>query len=192
VRAAIIDSLIPASGEEPEGTSAAIGALNALRSFLGVTRFAISHVSKTSAEQLRGPLRPFGSVFMRNLVRSAWEIRRDDEAGPDELLLAAYHRKHNMGAKSPAISLSLRFAPAGALTVAHADLAAAPTLLSRASVAVQIEAALRPGATTSADLAARLNVPKATIDRTLARLVTKGTVVKLSPAKPFTWGLAAR
>jgi hypothetical protein len=192
VQAAIIDSLIPASGEEPEGTAAAIGALNALRSFIGVTRFALSHVSKTSAEQLRGPLRPFGSVFMRNLVRSAWEIRRDEEAGPDELLLAAYHRKHNMGPKSPALSLSLRFAPDGALTVAPADLAAAPTLLSRASVSVQLEAALRAGASTSADLAARLAISKATVDRTLVRLAIKGTVIKLSTTKPFTWGLAAR
>jgi AAA domain len=192
VQATIIDSLIPASGEEPEGAAAAIGALNALRSFIGVTRFALSHVSKTSAEQLRGPLRPFGSVFMRNLVRSAWEIRRDEEAGPDELLLAAYHRKHNMGPKSPALSLSLHFAPDGALTVAHADLAAAPTLLARASVSVQLEAALRAGATTSAALAARLKISKATVDRTLGRLAIKRTVIKLSTTKPFTWGLAAR
>lgn len=192
VQAAVIDSLIPAAGDEPEGTAAAISALNALRSFAGVTRFAISHVSKTSAEQLRGALRPFGSVFMRNLVRSAWEIRRDEDAPADELRLAAFHRKHNLGPKAPAVSLALHFAPDGALTVAGADLTEAPALLARASLPVQIEHALRAGAVTAADLAERLSAPKATIDRTLARLAGRGAIVKLSETKPFSWGLAAR
>lgn len=188
VQGAIIDSLIPASGEEPEGTGAAISTLNALRGFTGVTRLAISHVSKTSAEQTRGALRPFGSVFMRNLVRSAWEIRRDEDAAPEALHLAAFHRKHNMGPKAAPISLALRFATDSAVTVAHADLADAPDLLARAGTSTQILAALRPGAQSVAALADTLRLPPDTVRRSLNRLASRD---KVHPPFPSPWGQRA-
>ena len=72
--------------------------MNALWSFAGTTRLVLAHVSKAAADQLSGAARPYGSVFVRNLARSAWELRRAEEAGPDELLIAAYHRKSTAGA----------------------------------------------------------------------------------------------
>jgi hypothetical protein len=93
----IVDSLAPAAGVEPESADSTIRAMNALRSFTGTTRLVLAHVSKAAADQASGAARPYGSVFVRNLARSAWELRRAEEAGGDELLVAAYHRKDRRG-----------------------------------------------------------------------------------------------
>src|SRR3989442_2622213 len=116
VELVIVDSLAPACGAEPEGADAAIRAMNALRSFAGTTRLVIAHVSKLAADQPKGATRPYGSVFVRNLARSAWELRRSDEAD-EELVVAAYHRKRNEGRRSSPFGLTLGFAAHGAVTV---------------------------------------------------------------------------
>src|SRR5262249_58943095 len=121
----IVDSLAPAAGVEPESADSTIRAMNALRSFTGTTRLVLAHVSKATADQASGAARPYGSVFVRNLARSAWELRRAEEAGADELLLAAYHRKPNGGPRALPLRLRLRFAPTSAPTPVHPDPATA-------------------------------------------------------------------
>jgi hypothetical protein len=63
---------------------------------------------------------------IRNLARSAWELRRAEEAGPDELLIAAYHRKSNGKRRALPFGMRLRFESDSAGTVADADLEETP------------------------------------------------------------------
>jgi AAA domain len=188
----IVDSLAPATGVEPESADSTIRAMNALRSFTGTTRLVLAHVSKAAADQASGAARPYGSVFVRNLARSAWELRRAEEAGGDELLAAAYHRKDNGGRRTPAFALRLRFAPGGAVTVADAELAEAPDLLARMSVARRVTAALAAGARTVPELAAAIAAAEATVGRAVRRLCDEGHVVLVDGVRPCRWELASR
>jgi hypothetical protein len=108
VQLIIVDSLVPACGPEPEGADATIRTLNALRSFAGTTRLVIAHVNRNDADKTRGTTRPWGSVFVRNLARAAWEIKRIETDGPD-LVLGAYLTKRNDGKRGIA-PWGLRFA----------------------------------------------------------------------------------
>jgi hypothetical protein len=186
----IVDSFAPACGAEPEGSDAAIRLMNALRSLAPATRLLLAHVSKAAAES-RGLTRAFGSVFVMNLARNAWELRRADEDGGSDLVLAAFHRKANAGPLLP--PLGFRFQFQDVMTTLHAhDIGQAPELAARASLAFRIRSALAVGARTAADLAEAMEATEDSVSRTLRRLTTKGVVVRLSDQKPFTWGLAAR
>jgi hypothetical protein len=111
----VLDSLTPGSGAEPDGVAAAVRTLTALRSFGGVTRLALAHVSKASAEQRTGATKPFGSVFVWNLARSVWEIRGSQDEDGDELRMGLFHRKAN-GSRlqpcRPALPIRARSHPA--------------------------------------------------------------------------------
>jgi hypothetical protein len=192
VRFVIVDSFGPAAGAEPESADSAIRAMNALRSLTATTKLVLAHVSKAAADQPTGATRPYGSVFVRNLARSAWELRRSEEREPDELLVAAYHRKHNSGPRAPAFGLRLGFEPDGAVVVTRADLAEAPDLLARASVGRRVTVALAAGALTVAELAQHLGVPEATVGRIVRRLRERGLVVPMGETRPHRWGLASR
>ncbi|MGH7322463.1 MAG: AAA family ATPase [Candidatus Rokuibacteriota bacterium] len=192
VSVVILDSFGPAAGAEPESADSTIRVMNALRSFTDTTRLVLAHVSKAAADQPTGATRPYGSVFVRNLARSAWELRRAEETEPDELLVAAYHRKNNGGRRAPAFGLRLRFDPDGAVLVTGADLAEAPDLLARTSVSKRVTVALAAGALTVAELAEHLSAPETTVGRIVRRLREKGHVVPVGDARPHRWGLAAR
>src|SRR5262245_34426064 len=188
----IVDSFAPAAGVEPETADSTIRAMNALRSFAGTTRLVLAHVSKAAADQPQGAARPYGSVFVRNLARSAWELRRAEEAGGDELLLAAYHRKSNGGRRALPFGLRLRFEPSGAMTVADADLAEAPDLLARTSVGKRVTVALASGALTVGELATEVGASEATVGRVLRRLRDEGRIVLVDGVRPCRWELASR
>jgi AAA domain-containing protein len=192
VRFVIVDSFGPAAGAEPESADSTIRLMNALRSFTDTTKLVLAHVSKAAADQPTGPTRPYGSVFVRNLARSAWELRRAEEMDSGELRIAAYHRKHNGGRRAPAFSLRLRFEADGAVVATGADLAEAPDLLARTTVSKRVTVALAAGALTVAELAEHLCAPEPTVGRILRRLRETGHVVPVGETRPHRWGLAAR
>jgi hypothetical protein len=109
----------------------------------------------------------------------------------DELLVAAYHRKDDGGLWTPAFALRLRFAPGGAVTVAAAELAEAPDLLARTSVARRLTAALAAEALTLPQLAA-VAASEATVGRGVWRLREQDRVVLVDNAQPWRWELASR
>ncbi len=187
----IVDSLGPACGAEPESADAAIRAMNALRSFAGTTRLVVAHVSKVAADQSKGATRPYGSVFVRNLARSAWELRRSSEADED-LVVAAYHRKRNEGRRSPPFGLRLSF-DNGLVTVADSRLTESSDLLARATIAQQIRAALANGAKTIPALALELDAREDSVKKALHRLRDRRAIVQIPGDKPpHSWGLAQR
>jgi hypothetical protein len=185
----IVDSLAPACGAEPEGADAAVRTFTALRSFGPVTRQVIAHVSKAGADQRTGPTRPFGSVFVQNLARNVWEVRKADDDS-EHLVLGLYHRKFNSGRRLP--PFGLRIETDAATTTLHAhDMGREPDLVARASLTQRLLTALRPGAFTTAELTASVGGPELSVRRALERLREKGHVVSLPDTKPMKWGLHA-
>jgi hypothetical protein len=185
--AVIVDSLAPASGSEPEGADAAVRTMTALRALAPASRVVVAHVSKAAAEG-QGPARPFGSVFLQNLPRSVWEVRRSDADEGDDLLLALYHRKVNSGRKSAPMALRLTFTP-GAVAITGADLTDQADLLGRVSIPQQCLRFLRAhGPQTGGALAEALDLAEASVLKALTRLSGSGQVVK-GPTKPYVWAV---
>jgi hypothetical protein len=106
--------------------------------------------------------------------------------------VGSVHRKDNGGRRTPAFARRLRFAPGGAVTVADAELAEAPDLLARTSVARRVTAALGAGALTVPELAAAVAASEATVGRAGRRLREQGRVVLVDNAQPWRWELASR
>jgi 5S rRNA maturation endonuclease (ribonuclease M5) len=191
-----VDSLALASGAEPESADAAVRSLNTLRT-VGptVTRAVVAHVNKAMADQ-RGPSRPFGSVFVQNIARSTWEVRRTAEDMGDDLVLGLYHRKVNRGRLHSPLSLRAHF-DADRITLHAGTLADAPDLLDRATTRQRIRVMLATGALTTDELAEALHpAPAKTVRRTLERMRDRyREVVNLpvqKPSDPLRWGLATR
>jgi AAA domain len=179
-----LDSLAPGSGSEPESADAAIRTLNALRSFGATSRLVLAHVSKASADQRTGMTRPFGSVFVQNLARSVWELRRGEES-LDDLVVGLYHRKLNVGRRHAPIGLRFLFTER-ALSIHPADLTQEADLAVRTSVAFRIQTMLAAGPRTVDDLVEQGAGSKETVTRTLRRLRMDGRVV---PSGRDTWEL---
>ena len=190
----VVDSLGPASGGEPEGADAAIRTMTALRS-LAVPALVLAHISGASA-QMRGATRPYGSVFVWNLARSAWEMKRSDETDAAVVEVGLFHRKVNEGIRQGAWGLTFTFDPAGdeatACTVDAVTLGQSTDLTDKLALGARIRALLAPGALTTAELAEATGASEDTVGRTLRRLVGHGHVVKVSANKPVSWGLAVR
>jgi hypothetical protein len=190
VQLVIVDSLGPACGAEPESADAAVRAMNVLRSFGTVTRLVIAHVSKASAEQQRGAARPYGSVFVQNLARSVWEIRRSEDDGSDNLVVALYHRKANRGRLHAPIGLRYLFEP-DSITIRNADLRDSDELLARASLSQRIRAILAGGAKTTVEVATAIDADEESVKRTLRRMASNGKAVRLPDGGIVRWGLSA-
>lgn len=190
----IVDSFGPACGAEPEGADSAIRLMNAVRTFAPATRLVIAHVSKMGAEQRSGPARPFGSVYVQNLARSVWEVRRPNEdAEGDVMPLALFHRKVNQGRRFAPIGLQFEFQN-GAIRIQAQDLADEPELAAHASLSYRLLQMLRSGAQTVEALAEAVDTTPNTVRATLSRLRTKGKVVSLDDFKggrgnAGRWGL---
>lgn len=188
----ICDSLAPACGPEPETADAVIRTMNALRSFAPATRLVPAHVTKLVAGQ-KTPARPFGSVFVRNLARSEWELRAAEEEHDDGALTTGlYHRKVNRGRKH--LPMSLRFEFDGdVIRLCADDLADHDDLLERTSMAYRLHQELKGGRASSADLAQRLGLSgkEESVKRTLRRWKKSGKVVDFEEGKAKLWGLKA-
>lgn len=97
----IVDSYVPASGDEPEGNEAATRFHRAVRSLgTGVTTLVVTHIAKADIEKRVGS--PFGGVMVGNLCRSIWQVVRGedlDAEGADQraIGLGLFQRKNSFG-----------------------------------------------------------------------------------------------
>jgi hypothetical protein len=189
--ALILDSWQLACGvsRDSSGLDTAVATFQTIRT-LNRPALAIAHMSKTMADA-KGAARIYGSVFNHNLSRNIWELKRDPDADPGTLLLGAYHAKINEGPRRPPFGLCLTFdGETGPVTVARAGLReGGPALLDKLSVSARILSIVAPGALTIEEMAEHTGASEDTLGRTVRRLEKKGTLVKLTDAKPFRWGL---
>ncbi len=187
----VVDSCGPACGTEPEGADAALRAFGAMR-HLGQTGLVLSHVSKLHAD-MKGPLRPFGSVYMMNVPRSVWELRRTTTEEEDTLTVGLYHRKINRGRLLPPFGLTFEFAEA-VTRIRAADMGQDASLRERAGLGYSILSVLRAGARTIPELVEELEAVENSVKVTLYRLEKAGKVAQLekpAPGRAARWGLKA-
>lgn len=185
----IVDSLAPACGAEPETADSVVRAMNAMRSF-GVSCLAVAHVSKVHAEAKHGTGRPFGSVFVWNLARSVWELRRSDDTEGNDVAVGLFHRKCNRGRLHPACGLRFEYTVDGACRIMAQDLGESSDLAARMSLGFQIRNFLARGAHTAQDLAEKIDTSAGTVRKELSRLRSRGVVVELpGDEREKRWGL---
>ena len=194
----VVDSFGLACGNEPETADSAIRLAGAIRS-LETTALVVAHVNRQQADS-KAPARPFGSVYVQNLSRASWEIRRTDEPlddEQDEMVLGLFHRKTN-ARRHPAIGLRVQFCDDGATRIEAVDPRQEPSLADRLSLGHRIVAALGDGAADCVTLADRLDVSQASVRGTLNRLRARRLVVKLPPVtqdgkrRNALWGLSSK
>lgn len=168
----IVDSIgFAASGALVEDETAR-SAMNALRQLSPATRLVVAHVSAEAARQTTGAVRPFGSAFFWNGMRSGLELRRAEEgSNPDNMELGLYHRKANDGEHHKPIGISVMFdGRAGQIAFWDANVLDSPDLAARTSISTRVRALLRRGAMSTADLSVELDVPIDTVSKTLRRM----------------------
>ncbi len=184
----VLDSLVPACGAEPEGTDASTRTLNALR-YLGPPSVVLAHVSKAQADQ-KGAMRPFGSVFVMNLPRNVWELRRAEEDEEHTLTIGAYHRKTNRGRLLAPFGVVFEFTDP-IIRVKGIDIAHTPNLRDRAGLRYSILATLRGGWQTIEGVTAILEANPDSVRRTMTRLEDDGLVIRRPDQRPAQFGLKA-
>ncbi len=183
----VVDSLAPAF-VNPNDPEMVIRSMNALRAFSPASRLVISHISKADTEKIHLAT-PYGSVYIRNLARSVWEVRRasDDE---DELSIALYHRKVNNGRLQNPFGLRFEFNQ-GMIKIHGMDLLEHPDLLVRAALPMRIIKSLSNGSKTVKELSEETVTSESSIRGTLNRLRNKRKVIRLDDYKPPKWGIPA-
>lgn len=192
----IVDSLSFACTGSLTDDDAARALMNGLRRLAPATRLCIAHVSQESAKASRGPVRPFGSAFFWNGMRSGWEVRKAEESPPDTLDLGIYHRKTNDVLRERPFGVRVQFDGAdGPIRFSRGELSDSPDLIGRTSLSTRIHAALRRGALDTNELAEAVGVSEGTVRSAVRRL---SDVIQIAPAsgggttaKPAVWGLAA-
>ncbi len=181
----IVDSIAPACGAEPESADSVIRVMNALKS-LPCTRLIIAHVSKASADQ-NSPSRPYGSVFLWNLARSVWEVKKASDEDDDALPLGLFHRKSNYGKLHAPIGIRFEFNPWGINIEPH-DPMKREEFQGHMSLSRRIQAALKEGALTTNEVAEKVTCSPDSAGRILRRLREGGKVINFSRGKDKAWG----
>jgi len=103
----ICDSAAFAADGPPESAETAAAYFLAVRQF-GVGSLHIAHVTKSED----GDQKPFGSVFYHNSARATWNAKRaTDTAVENEMVVALYNRKSNIGPLRPTVGFRFRFEP---------------------------------------------------------------------------------
>jgi len=181
----IIDSIAPACGAEPESADSIIRVMNSLKS-LSCTKLIVAHVSKASADQ-NTPSRPYGSVFLWNLARSVWEVKKAHDEEDDVLPLGLFHRKSNYGRLHAPIGIRFEFEPWGISIEPH-DPMKREEFQGHLSLSRRIQAALREGSLTTTEVAERVTCSPDSAGRILRRLRENGKIINFPRGKDKAWG----
>jgi hypothetical protein len=160
----ILDSVALAVGEaDMYGPQAATSLFSAIRR-LNVTSLLIHHMSKGNGDGKRSP---YGSVYFRNLVRNAWEIRAQDVTD-DEVVVALYHDKCNLGRRQAPIGFRIAFDDK-ATYIERTDIMDVPELCAALPLKTQMARILKAGALTVQDIADELDASPNSVRRVLNR-----------------------
>lgn len=181
---AIIDSMGPACGADPNSPEAVIAYFTALRS-LRIATLTIDHVAKNANTPT-----PYGSVYKTNLSRSVFEIRREQEPGEDSMQMGLFHRKANFGKLIQPVGLAATFTPS-AITFASCSVRDVPALAEGMSVRERIKNLLvDAGTLTVNEIAEELDKPADTIRKTLGRY--RGKAFVQAADNPPRWGVLSK
>ncbi len=176
----IIDSLGLAAGGDPREPDVVLSFFGALRE-LGRTALVVHHVPKDSKE-------PYGSVYIRNSVRSAWYMVRSQARNNGEFLAALRHRKTNFSGFEKDIGLRFRFTE-DRTEIESTDARSVPELSDGSPLRQRIYDLLDGAEPQAAnDIAVALDVPASQVSVRLSEMKRSETVVNVSGA----WALRSQ
>ena len=172
IRYAVLDSIGYGTAGAPESAEAAMDFARAVRQ-LGIGTLALAHVTKAE----NGDQRPFGSTFWHNSARCTWNLKlASTSPDGDELQLAAFHRKSNLGRLRPPVGIKVAF-EADRVVFVPIDATTIDEVASELPLWQRIRAVVRTGPMTLATIASEVGHDNvATIDRVVRkykRLFTK-------------------
>jgi hypothetical protein len=180
IGAVIVDSLISACGGDPTEPQPTIEFFNAGRELGGVTFLVIHHIPWSEAAKRDVP-RLYGSIYIRNQVRSAWAVKRVKLQDKDYAQIGLYHNKSNDDRRYSAMALQYDFAE-DQMSLRWLDPSRIADLSSGLTVEQQITALLRDIQPLSiADMDDDIAASKSTVARTVRRMVSDGDLVNLAP-----------
>lgn len=147
--------------------------LNALRS-LRCTRLVVHHLSKEASNQEKGAVKPFGSSYFFNGMRSGFECRRAESLQDGVIDVAMYQRKSNDGQRlREPVGARVTFDdPAGPIAFGAMQVASNPELAQRAPLMTRIRGLLsgEGRGLTATEIAESLDAKPATVLTTLKRM----------------------
>jgi hypothetical protein len=145
------DSAAYGADGKPEDAIAAMAYFRALRQ-LGIGTTIIAHSRREEGEQ-----QPFGSVFWHNSFRATWNVKRAATSpSGDVVSLGVFPRKFNLGARPPAVGLTVHF-DGDRVYFERTDVASIDELAESLPIWQRMRAAVRTGPMTLAQLAEELN-----------------------------------
>jgi hypothetical protein len=161
----ICDSAGFGSDGRPEDAEVALRFTSALRQFR-TGSLTLAHMS--SGEH--GTDKPFGSAFWHNSARATWYLERDqDITGSNEIVVAAYNKKNNLGRLLPPLGLSICFED-GRAVISQANLAEHEQHAAKLPLGQRLRHLLqRSGAQTIAELAEELEAKVDSVEKALKR-----------------------
>ncbi len=190
----VVDSIgFALSGSLTEDESARAG-MNALRSMSPATRLVVAHVSKGAATQDTGPVKPFGSAFFWNGMRSGIEVRRGADTSSDTMIdLGIFHRKSNDERHCVPFGLTVLFDEGEhkGIQFARGNLADVPDLAARTPLSMRIRNMLRNGSRSTLEIAEELDTKEDVVRGTLSRMAGVSRLnVAGGRGNPGVWGLS--
>lgn len=175
IRLLLVDSLGPASGDDPESARAVIPMLTALRQ-LKVSTLAVDHQAKMQHGHQYESKTPFGSAYKFNLARSVIQARLVERSmGTISSMLE--HKKSNFGPLSHPIGLRISFTGEHLVTIERVDPKKDPAFLSCLKAEDKIIQSLEEaGQATVAELAERTSIKPDTVGNAIYKLKKQGKV----------------
>lgn len=195
IRLVVVDSIgFAATGALVEDETART-AMNALRSMAPATRLVVAHLSRSDAQSTSGKVKPFGSAFFWNGMRSGIEVRRaEDQPAENVMDVGLFHRKANDGVHHKPIAMRVSFdGLAGPIAFDQGDVGEVPELGARTSVSSRIRVALKRGALDTRAISEEVDATEATVRSALKRMPDAIQIEHGSGrGKASVWGLNAR
>jgi energy-coupling factor transporter ATP-binding protein EcfA2 len=177
-QALFVDSTSLAAGGDLNRMEIATSYIRALRE-LNLTSVSLAHTSKDRESKNKTII---GSVLFEAGFRSVWECRGQEDE--NEISLALYHRKFNLGGKSRPLGYRISYSDGGN-TIEWIDPTSVPEFVSRMSNTKQILELLKDGALTPTEISDQLDISIQATSMALKRLKNKNMVTKLDKQ----WGL---
>lgn len=182
----IIDSMGLALGQtQGDPRIATVEYFRALRS-LNCATLTIDHISKDKERSEN----PYGSVYKSHLARNMWEMRKQQTAGKNQIMLGLYHRKANFGPLRRPLGFRMSF-DGDAVYVQRIDVRNVPELAAKMTVWEQIQAVLRHGAMTVKEIADELGIAEGQVRVILNRYQGRGVRRLDGTYRQGVWGLEA-
>lgn len=178
----ILDSLAPVvngSQSDDEAATATLGVLDRLE----IGGLVLGHVPKAVADATApaaAPGGPIGSVFLGNLARMNWFMRREPPDGTSTVRAGLICTKNSLGPDLPPVGLEIRFHRVDGQTrrvsIEQVEAETVSTVASNIPVWKRMSAELRRGPLTPVALAEAINSTSDTVART-ARAMRQAFVV---------------